>query len=247
MGLFKSVGKAFNQSANFLSGGSIGKGAFGNGYLVPGGDNNDAKKGIVNLDNVRMPTSVRGLQKYQEAQITKATDQINNAFAGFNDAFYNKRKQAYENYMVPQLGEQYRNQQHQLGYSLSDSGLGHSSVARRLGDSLSGEFNKQRATIANNALADVGQLKQDVARSQNSLIGEANIANNPSSVAQSALGTASAFQSPSMFQPIGELFNSWGNMYLANQNQKRYAPVTAQANQYSAGYGSSLPSVSYGK
>lgn len=195
-------------------------------------------------------------QKAQQAAIQAATNQINKTFSGFDNNFYNQRTQAYENYALPQLGQQLQQTQNQLGFKLAGQGLGRSSAAKQLGESLATETGVQKQNIANEALAQTNQLKQNIAQQQSNLISQANVANDPSSVATQALSTASSFNAPSSFPALGQAFSNWANMYLGKVNNSIYSnPNMASVNSpfnyslptssYTGGYGSSFSPLSY--
>lgn len=166
----------------------------------------------------------RQQQQDQQRQIEDATTRINQAFSGFTPKFYQGRAQDYENYAEPQLMGQYHSTYQNLLGKLANQGLLNSSAAIGQRGALQNELNTQQQGIANQALSQSQQLQQQVAQEQQTLIGQANAATNPSSVAQGALGVASSFSAPSAFAPVGQLFNNFANTYLGSQLNQTYNP-----------------------
>ena len=177
-------------------------------------------------------------QAAQEALTNQSVAQINQAFSGFTPQFYQKAGQAYTNYQMPMLQQQYQNNQNNLGFRLADQGLGKSSQAQGAYNAL-GQANTQATQqVAQGALGQQQQLQQQVGQEQSNLVGQAQTATNPSSIGQMATLAASNFAAPSALQPIGNLFNNFSTQYLGNQLANTYNPATALLLSYGlGGYG----------
>lgn len=168
----------------------------------------------------------------QNAQIQKAVGTIQKDFSGFTPQFYSQAGQNYENFAAPQLATQYRNEGQQLDYALADKGLTNSGSANSLKSSLGQQYALQQQGVANTAQTTAQNLQQQVQGQENTLVSEAESAQNPSAVASQALSTASQFQSPSVFQPLGQMFNNWSNQYLTGQYASALTPyLTALSTQ----------------
>lgn len=146
---------------------------------------------------------------------------------GFDDKFYDQRKQDYENFALPTLSDQYNNTLAQTTYNLAGRGLLHSGAADFLDKSLNREMNTQKNNIANVALAQSQQLRSNVNQQKNQLIAQLQASADPSTAGQQALGAASQFSAPSAFQPIGQMLGDWQNIYLAKNMQQNYQPMTS--------------------
>jgi len=169
-------------------------------------------------------SQARQQQQLQQAQIQQATNRINNAFAGFTPQFYQQRAQAYENYAEPQLMQQYQEVSKQLLGKLANQGLLNGSAALQQKGALQNDLGLQQQGIANTGIQQAQQLQQQVAGEQAGLIGQANAAANPLTVAQEAIGTAANYAAPSAFQPLGQLFQNFANTYLGSQLASTYNP-----------------------
>ena len=195
----------------------------------------------------------RAQQEQQQKQIEQATSQINKSFAGFTPQFYNQRAQAYENYALPQYQQQFQDTQNQLGFKLAGQGLSDSSQATQLGEKLGQQGSQAQQQIAQTGIQGAQSLQQQVEQERQNLIGQANAASDPLSVANSAIGTAASFTAPSAFAPVGQFFQNFANTYLAGALNNLYSPNSAygygspyQRGGGGGGVGANLPAVSYG-
>jgi len=191
----------------------------------------------------------RALQQQQQAATNQSVGQINQAFAGFNPAFYQGVQNAYTNYATPQLYQQYQPIAQQTNYKLANQGLTGSSSDRYLHQQLGQTFGNAQQQIGNQGLQQSQQLQQQVGNERSGLVSQALSASNPSSIAGQAQGAAGQFQGPSAFAPLGQLFNNFASMYLGNTNQNTYNQFANQyLNQYNNpgfGTGGAIPQPTY--
>jgi len=135
---------------------------------------------------------------------------------GFTDAFYQQRAQAQEDVQLPQLGQQFQQQQKGLAYNLADRGLLRSSAATDLNQSLKDEYGRQSQDVVQNAQAGANALRQNVEQQRQSLVSQLEQSSDPAATTQLALGAAASLTAPSTFAPLGNAFQNWSNIYLAN-------------------------------
>ena len=177
-------------------------------------------------------------QQQQQANITQGVSNVQNAFSGFDPAFYKNYQSAYTNAALPQFQSQYQNTLAQTMYGLANRGLSKSSAANNLYSSLNTEKTNQLNTIANNAQNAANNLQQQQAQEENTLIEQVQAGEAPSLAGQQALEAASNFSTPTAFPALGNLFSNWQNTYLTNSLASAYAPVLSAAN-FSNPYGGS--------
>lgn len=166
----------------------------------------------------------------QQALIKKSVGGINDAFKGFDDAFYQKRANDYTAYALPQLNQQFQDIGKNLDYRLADAGLNASSAGQQARGALDKNYALKKQSVVDTGQQQAQQLQQQVQGQKNQLISEAQTAADPSQVAASAIGTASGFTAPSTFAPLGQLFGDFSNVYLANQYAKSVQPYLAGGN-----------------
>lgn len=185
----------------------------------------------------------------RQAQIRKGTKQVNQAFAGFNPQFYNQRRQAYIDYAMPQLSDQFTQTRNQIGFGLANKGLTQSGTSGKQWSDLFRQEGVAKQNIADTATSQSQALQQQVANSQANLINQLYTTADPASAQQSAIQTAAGFQAPSTFAPLVNQFSGLLNQYYISQllNQK---PATSAAAPDYTSYGSQFaplpqPSSSY--
>lgn len=172
--------------------------------------------------------AIQQQQQQQQNQTNQAVSSINSAFSGFNPSFYQGVQTSYNNWALPQLQNQYQQANSQLGYKLAGQGLLNSSAATQAQNALSGAMTANQNQIGNQAVQQANSLKQTVGQEQSQLIGQAQTATNPSSLAQSAIATAANTTAPSTFAPLGSMFSNFGNQYLASQTNNTYNSLLSQ-------------------
>ena len=148
----------------------------------------------------------RKAEEERQARIRQGNKSIDSAFSGFDDNFYNKRRDSYLEFATPQATDQYQDAFQKLTLALADSNLLNSSAAaRRRGRLLKtkGEIERKIGSkaneYANTARSQIGKAKTDL-QSQNM-----NIA-NPTLVAANAAQRAQALNEVPTFDPLINLF-----------------------------------------
>ena len=148
----------------------------------------------------------RKREEERQARIRAGNETITDQFKGFDDAFYDSRRDAYINFAKPSIRDQYEDAFKNLTLALADSNLLNSSAgARRYADLLKkkGEYERQMGSKANEyaniARSQVESAKSDL-RSQNM-----NIA-DPTLVAANAAQRARTLNEIPVFDPLINLF-----------------------------------------
>lgn len=175
-------------------------------------------------------TDARQLEVERQARVDAGMKNINDAFAGFDDGFYNKRAQAYEDAHMPELAQQYRTTKNSLAYALARGGISKSSAAVDKGASLQKELSNQERNLADAGLTSANELRKDVETQRSDLVNQLIASGQPSTVSAAALNSANSFKKESPVGAIGQMFDDWSKMYLANMATKAYTSTpTASA------------------
>jgi hypothetical protein len=183
-------------------------------------------------------------QQAQQQQFTnQAVGNINQAFSGFTPQFYNQQANNYMQWALPQVNNQFQQTSQQLGAKLANQGITNSSGAQNSWNQLNNTNQLAQQGVASTAQNQANQLRQQVAGEQANLIGQAQTANNPAAIGQQATAAAASYGAPSAFQPLGNLFGNFANLYLANNLANTYNPGLAAL--YGAGSGASNQQLGY--
>jgi len=169
--------------------------------------------------------ALRAEEARRQQNINEGLTEIEGVFSGFNPAFYRGREQAYINYALPQLGRQAREAQRKAVYGLGDRGLLQSSAARTLMSNLGYETNLQKQNIADEGTRQAQELRRAVEQGRSQVVAQLEASANPLLAKQQAFASASQFNAPSIFQPLGNLFQNFSTLYLANRLNQAYAPL----------------------
>jgi len=159
-------------------------------------------------------------RSFRRNQLFKAPD--NQTFEGFQQPFYDERAKAYENFALPQLGDQYRNARDAMVYGLSNRGLNQSTIAEKGRYDLEKTTGTAKQQIVDTGIGQVNQLKQDVEASRQNALQQLYQTADPAQAFQSAINTSSQFRNPSVFAPLGNMFAGLANQYMTSQLLKGY-------------------------
>jgi hypothetical protein len=173
----------------------------------------------------------RRQEQEREGRVQEGVSQIDASFGGFNDAFYDARKQAYLDTAMPQYYDQYQTTRNSLAEGLARRGLLNSGAAVRANDSLQRYAKVQSNQIADQAQGAENALREDVANERQDLVNQVVASGDPTAASNATLAAATAARRGSTFAPIGNLFSDWTNVWRANQAANYYNvnPVPYQA------------------
>jgi hypothetical protein len=126
---------------------------------------------------------------------------------GFNQAFYDKRKEAYLNNYMPQLGDQFKQARETMAYALARSGMTRSSVAADEYAKLEKTRKIEEGTLGTQAEADNTTLRGQVEDARTNLINDLNASADPGGAANLALSrTQQIAGTPVSYSPLGDIF-----------------------------------------
>lgn len=178
----------------------------------------------------------RQQEQDRQDRIRRGTASIGNTFdRTFTPAFFDRQRQNFDNYALPQLHDQKTAADKSLLYSLSRSGnLESSTRAGQEGD-LQREYGQRSQQIADQGLSFENQTKGNVADARDNLVATLNATGDATAASQSAINRAQTLSQPATYDPIGSLFSDvTGN--IANTAAAQRAAY--YAGQYGAGGGS---------
>ena len=123
----------------------------------------------------------------------------------FTDKWYTNQRQSYSDYYLPDLEKQYQNARSQLEMNLAQTNPYGSSTNVASMQRLEDEYNKQYASLLQNADNFVADLRNSVADARTSAMSGAGDVSLATTAKQSADAAAAAASVPA-FSPLGQLF-----------------------------------------
>jgi len=165
-------------------------------------------------------------EKQRQAAIDTGMANIDKQFAGFDNGFYDKVGEQYRNYATPQMTTEYMNTKNNLAYALARNGLLNSGAAVEKNQSLGNELARQEGNITNAAQDQENQMRAKVQDAKGNVTNQLISSGNPTIAREQAAEATAGLRAPTAFQPIGNMFGDWTNMYLANMNAQAMQPGT---------------------
>ncbi len=182
-----------------------------------GGDNNAAEE-------------ARRAEEARQGRISQGMTQIEGAFSGFNEPYYQHKADAYNAFYQPQVNQQFNDTKDALSLQLSRNGIGASSAAangyRKLGE----DFAKQQADIQSKAQAYQNSARSDVQGLRNTVVQQLN-STSDSALAAQAANNAAFVQSnkPDTYDPITSLFADYAGKFKQDQSASQLAQALGQS------------------
>lgn len=166
------------------------------------------------------------MERARQGRINQGMGQIKDLFGGYDDKFFDARKQAYLDYANPQVMDQYRTTKNNLAYTLARNGIMGSSAAVGEQGALDKNLAMQQNNVANAAQGQANQLREQVQNNRSNLTNQLISSGDPSVVAENSAAATANLRAPSTFQPLSNLFSDFAQTYMANQNARSYDPST---------------------
>lgn len=181
-------------------------------------------------------------ERQRQQRIALGTQSINQAFQGYNPAFYQQRARAYVNQALPQFNQQYRQANAQLGFNLANQGLLGSGAQQNLLSQLGQQRAQGLQQVYDQGQSQAQSLQQQVESARQTALNQLYQSADPASARQQAISSASQFQQPSAFGPLSNMFSNLSNQYYLNAlsqnnnpNQAALAYLAGQQRQPSTG------------
>jgi hypothetical protein len=159
----------------------------------------------------------------RQARIKRGVGNINESFNRFDDSFFDARKDAYRNFVTPQVNDQYKQVGDQLAFSLARTGLDQSSESARQQGVLMRDNALARQSIAEGATGEATKARQAIEDQRNNLIQQVNMTSDAEMAGQNALRAAGILQQQQAFNPISNLFANTTGLLGAAQNAGYYS------------------------
>lgn len=181
----------------------------------------------------------RADEEARKQRIREGTAAIDQQFAGFDDAFFGQRAQDYEDAQLPEVNQQFTRTRNSLGFALANKGLLNSSVRDQRTQSLANELEKQKRIVADTGLSQANDLRASVEDSRNRIYSQLLSSADPAQATASANRVAAGIVQPSPVGALGQVFNDWSQIYLADSLARENSRATAPVSFGGSGGGSS--------
>lgn len=182
-------------------------------------------------------------EKKRQGLITEGTAAVDKAYAGFTPSFYDQRSQAYQNFAMPELGNQYRDTRNSLVFGMANKGLLGGSAAREANSNLNRKMSEGKQQIVDTGKQQAQGLQQQVEASKTSLLNNVYAGADPANATQQATATAAGFTPASTFAPMANMFGTIANQYYLNQMMSGATPATTYTGTAPTYAGGALPNV----
>lgn len=177
------------------------------------------------------------LERQRQQNIKLGTDQINQAYSGFNPEFYQQRIHDYTSYAMPQLAQQYRTNSADIGFGMANRGLLGSSIAQQKGSQLNRAQGQAQRGIVDAGIAQAQGLQNQVEGSRSNALSNLYASADPAGASRQAIAQSASFARPSMFQPLSDMFGSIAQSYYLANLLNRQQPSGAAPTSSSGGSG----------
>ncbi len=165
------------------------------------------------------------LERGRQATISLGMKNIDNAFSGFDDNFYNNIAKQYTDYANPQLDTQYQQALKQLTYALARSGISSSSAAGAEQTNLDKQYNQYRTDVASQGQQEEAAARSNNSNTRNTLVNQLINTQDQAGAGAQATSDAALASKPPTFSPVGN-FAFQMSQGLQNQSaQNGYNPL----------------------
>jgi hypothetical protein len=149
-------------------------------------------------------------EQARQARIRQGTARINSTFDGqFTPEYFNRLRQNFLDYALPQVQKQYGDASDQLKFAMSRGGLTDSSVNAQKRGKLD-ELNALRAReVADQAQGYSTNARNSVEDARSGLISVLSATGDADQAARSAINRASALSQPPAYSPVSQLFGDF--------------------------------------
>lgn len=154
----------------------------------------------------RIAREQRAEEQARQARIAQGMAAIDRNFARFDDDFYNQRGQAYLDFAMPQLDQQYDDNYRALQFALARQGIGQSSEGNQRFGRLSQEYGLQRQGLVDRSMDVQAEARRAVEDARSGLVMDLQNTANPTAAAKAALNRSAYLGMTPSMQPIGQLF-----------------------------------------
>lgn len=154
--------------------------------------------------------ALRGSDAARRQYVAANRKQIEDAFRGFDDSYYDSIANAYKAYASPEVGRVFDDAERSVIYR-APGGVGSSAFARNLGK-VQGDRQRAFTAVGEEAQNEADRIRSGVEGQRSSLLGQAEASEDPALFGEQAIAAAKASSQAPSYSPLADLFSRYANM-----------------------------------
>lgn len=191
----------------------------------------------------KQANQARADEQIRQSNIRAGAEQINQTFNGqFTDDFYNKQRDNYSAFQMPQLDDQYANAQRSLTYALARDGNLNSSTRGFQVGQLQKTYDTARTNVADQAQSYANTARSNVEQARSGLISSLNATGDATQAANSAASQAAVLAQPAAYSPLADVFSAVSSAASQQALLERNQALGGTGGAYNTGLFGSAPS-----
>lgn len=191
----------------------------------------------------KQANQARADEQIRQSNIRAGTAQVNQTFDGqFTDDFYNRQRDSYTAFQMPQLDDQYANAQRTLTYALARDGNLNSSTRGFQTGQLQKTYDTARTNVADQAQSYANTARSNVEQARSGLISALNATGDTTQAATSAQSQAVALAQPAAYSPLADVFAAGSSAAAQQALLERNQAITGVGGAYNTGLFGTTPS-----
>ena len=151
----------------------------------------------------------REQEEARQAEIRRGRQNIDQTFSQFDDNFFAGQRQAFKDFALPQLDQQFGDASKELSFDLARSGLLNSSVRGEQGGRLQRLYDQNMQQVTNEALSREQQQRTSIEDARANLLSMLQTTGDAQGATNQALSRAAVLSQPQPFSPMGQLFQDF--------------------------------------
>lgn len=148
----------------------------------------------------------RAREAARRSAINQGAANIRNAFAAYDDTFFDGRRQSYLDFANPQLDDQFKDASRELTLALARSGILNSSASSRRRGDLQTQYNNQARAVADKANEYVNNTRSAIESAKSDLMAQNSSLADPTLAANMAANRAEAVTALPAYSPLNQMF-----------------------------------------
>ena len=151
----------------------------------------------------------RQQEEARQEEIRRGREAIDQTFGQFDDNFFARNRQAFKDFALPQLDQQFGDASRDLTFDLARSGLMNSSVRGEQAGRLQRLYDSNMQQVTNEALSREQQQRGAVEGARGDLVNMLQLTGDAQGAANQALSRANMLSQPQPFSPLGQMFGTF--------------------------------------